>query len=270
MINMKYCIKCGKELKETDNFCDNCGYKIKKQNIVKKEETKASYILVAILILLVVTISISHTKRYINHNKMKENIRNRIDDKNSEITYKDSFQCKSCSFSCDGSCFAKENVKGCNVYEFDIKDKDVEYNMYYINRNERISYVSNRDIKLDYKYIQDMFNSKYKDYETNINLESEFSERYLKFNNRFNVEVTKYGEVSSVLTESLYKDISSITNKVEYIDLTIDEDLKLHFEKDVIGLMFPSNIEYYIIKTYNKSYDKIIEEIINNRKTRDN
>ena len=76
MINMKYCIKCGKKLKETDNFCDNCGYKIKKQNIVKKEETKTSYSLVAILILLVVTISISHTKRYINHNKMKENIRN--------------------------------------------------------------------------------------------------------------------------------------------------------------------------------------------------
>ena len=62
MINMKYCIKCGKELKETDNFCDNCGYKIKKENIVKEEETKTSYILVAILILLVVTISISRSE----------------------------------------------------------------------------------------------------------------------------------------------------------------------------------------------------------------
>ena len=264
---MKYCIKCGNKLNDNDKFCNNCGYKIEKENVVKKEEIKTSYILLAILIILVTTISISHTKRYINHKKMKENIINRIDDKNSEITYKDSFQCENCSFSCDGSCFAKENVKGCNVYEFDIKDKDVEYDMYYINKNERISYVSNRDIKLDYKYIQDMFNNKYKDYETNINLESEFSERYLKFDNRFNVEVTKYGEISSVLTESLYKDISSITSKVEYIDLIIDEDLKLHFEKDTIGLMFSSNIEYYIVKTYNKSYDKIIEEIINNIRT---
>lgn len=267
---MKYCIKCGKKLKETDNFCDKCGYKIREENAIKKEETKASYVLLAILIILVTIISISLTKKYLNHNKIKESIRNKIEDKNSEIIYKDSFMCKRCSFSCDGSCFAKEDVKGCNVYEFDIKDNDVEYKMYYINKNETISYVSNRDIQLDYKYIQDMFNNKYNSYETNINFKSEFSERYLKFNNKFNVEITKLGEISSILTESLYKDLSNIITKVDYINLTINKDLKLQFEEDIITLMFPSNIRYYSIKTYNKSYDEIIEEIINNMEIRDN
>ena len=41
---MKYCNNCGKKLINGSNYCDNCGYKIKKQNIVKKEETKTSYI----------------------------------------------------------------------------------------------------------------------------------------------------------------------------------------------------------------------------------
>lgn len=212
-----------------------------------------------IFLVIIGIIAISYITGYINRKKIENKLRVVITDKSSEFTYKDSFKCSKCVSSCDGSCIDSKTIDGCKVYHFDVKDSEVSYDMYYISRNESYSYQDNREIKLDYKIIKNLFESKYSDYEINVNLRSDFSLREFKFSKGLNVELSKFADLSDSLTKELYNDIFSIINKVDYVLLSVSDDLKLHFEKDRTITLTGSG--YYKLTTYDKTYDEVIKSI---------
>lgn len=56
---MKYCYKCGKELKEEDNFCNHCGTEqniIQKNPVIKKKWNTGNVIIIIIAILIICVI----------------------------------------------------------------------------------------------------------------------------------------------------------------------------------------------------------------------
>ena len=66
-----------------------------------------------------------------NRKKIEYKLKNVITDKSSEFTYKDSFKCKKCVSSCDGSCIDSKTIDGCKVYHFNVKDSEVDYDILY-------------------------------------------------------------------------------------------------------------------------------------------
>lgn len=262
---MKYCIKCGNKLNDNDKFCDNCGYKIKRPIDPKIKKTIIISTIIAILILLIASITIKYVKKYIEDKEINNYINNKVYDKNSEITYVDSSYCRKCVDSCDGTCIRSEDIKNCMIYEYDIKDKDVEYKAYYIDNNGNIEYKNNRDVMLDEKYVKDTFNSKYKDYYIDIKAVSSFSSKKLYFENNITVEIVNYGSLDKVLTKELYNDIYNLIEKVSYVTLKINDNDKIIFYKDNISLMSESShIVYYKVKLSDKTYEEVIKEIIDN------
>lgn len=136
--------------------------------------------------------------------------------------------------------------------------------IYYINRNEDYSYQDNREIKLDHKIVKDLFESKYSDYVINVNLQSDFSSRELRFSKSLNVELYKFADLSDSLTKELYNDIYSVINRVDYVLLSVSEDLRLRFEKDhtiTLTVSFTGGSGYYDFTTSDKTYDEVIASI---------
>lgn len=168
MINMKYCIKCGNKLNDNDKFCNKCGYKIKKKISIKTKKTIIVSIITIVLILIIIPINIVLIKNFTAHRLYEKEMKNYIYDKDSKVTYKDSYHCKECLNDCDGSCFGTTDIENCMIYEFKVKENDFKYRAYYIINNDEIEYVSDRKEKLDNKIIKDKFKNKYKDYKIEI------------------------------------------------------------------------------------------------------
>ena len=278
MINMKYCIKCGNKLNDNDKFCNKCGYKIKKKISIKTKKTIIVSIITIVLILIIIPINIVLIKNFTAHRLYEKEIKNYIYDKDSKVTYKDSYHCKECLNNCDGSCFGTTDIENCMIYEFKVKENDFKYRAYYIINNDEIEYVSDRKEKLDNKIIKDKFKNKYKDYKIEINYTpNKFDKRRLNIDSgTTKVDITKYGTVSSVLTKELYNDIHSIIENTGYIRLHTDENIYLSFYKKAITLNYnyknkyeTDNIhykyeKYYEVKLENKTYEEVIKEIMNN------
>lgn len=277
MINMKYCIKCGNKLNDNDKFCNKCRYKIKKISI-KTKKTIIVSIITIVLILIIIPINIVLIKNFTAHRLYEKEMKNYIYDKDSKVTYKDSYHCKECLNDCDGSCFGTTDIENCMIYEFKVKENDFKYRAYYIINNNVIEYVSDRKEKLDNKIIKDKFKNKYKDYKIEINYTpNKFDKRRLNIDSgTTKVDITKYGTVSSVLTKELYNDIHSIIENTGYIRLHTDENIYLSFYKKAITLNYnyknkyeTDNIhykyeKYYEVKLENKTYEEVIKEIMNN------
>ena len=269
---MKYCIKCGNKLNDNDKFCEKCGYKIKRPIDLKTKKTIIISTIIAILVLLIASITIKYVKKYIEDKEINNYINNKVYDKNSDINHISSFHCRRCVDSCDGACIRSEDIKNCMIHKFNIKDKDVEYDMYYINKNNETSCQDNRNIKLNYKEAKELFENKYSDYNVDIKYTSDFDTRHLKFDNKFEMKMVKIDEISNSFTEELYNDIYYTINKINYVDkvdyitLTINKNLKLLFNKDEIDILDGVyNTLYYEVKIDNKSYEEILNEIIDNK-----
>lgn len=235
------------------------------KNIKSKHLSVEFIILMALAVFIIVYFIIG----YVNHKMIEHKLRNELTDKNSKFVYKDSFKCKRCVSNCDGSCFQSETIKGCKVYHFNVKDTEIDYDMYYIKKNEDYAYQDNRQIKLNYKSIKDLFESKYSEYEIDIYFQSEFNSKGFKFDNSLIVKLFKYADLHDSLTKDLYNDIFSIINKVDYVLLGVSENLKLRFEKDGTITLTPSltiGSGYYKFTTYNKTYDEVIASIEENRR----
>lgn len=260
---MKYCIKCGKKLKDNEKFCNKCGEKIKRNKISIKVVILS--IVTIILVIVVLLVTINFVKREKKLNQIKQEVKNNIYDKNSEITYVNSSYCRRCVDSCDGACIRSEDIENCMIYEYDIKDNDVEYKAYYINNNGNVEYRNNRDIMLDIKYVKDTFNNKYKDYYIDIKSVSSFSSKKLYFENNITIEIVNYGSLNKVLTKELYKDIYNLIDKVSYVTLKINDNDEIIFYKDNISLMRESShIVFYKVKLNDKTYEEIMKEIVDN------
>ena len=262
MITMKYCIKCGNKLKDNEKFCSKCGQKIKKRIPIK-------IIILSIITIILIIIVLFTTINYVKNNKklkyVEDEVRKNIYDQNSEITYVESSYCRRCVDSCDGACIRSEDIENCMIYEYDIKDKDIEYKAYCIDNNGNDEYRNNRDVMLDEKYVKDIFNNKYKDYYIDIKAVSSFSSKKLYFENNITVEIVNYGSLNKVLTKELYNDIYNLIDKVSYVTLKINDNDKIIFYKDNISLMSESShIAYYKIKLSDKTYEEIVKEIIDN------
>ena len=260
---MKYCIKCGIKLKDNEKFCSKCGQKIKKRIPIK-------IIILSIIIVILIIIVLFTTINYVKNNKklkhLEDEVRNNIYDKNSDITYVESFHCRKCVDSCDGACIRSENIKTCMIYVYDIKDKDIEYKVYYIDNNGNIEYRNNRDRMLDSKYINDTFDNKYKDYYIDIKFNNNFNSKELYFeDNNIIINIVNYGSLNKVLTKELYEDIYSLIDKVSYVTLKIDDNVEIYFYKDRISLSKGSYyMNYYKIELNDKTYEEVIKEIMNN------
>ena len=269
---MKYCIKCGNKLNDDDKFCEKCGYKIKRPIDPKTKKTIIISTIIAVLVLLIASITIKYVKKYIEDKEINNYINNKVYDKNSDINHISSFHCKRCSDSCGETCLKTKDDKNCMIHKFNIKDKDVEYDMYYINKNNKISCQDNRNIKLNYKNAKELFENKYSDYNVDIEYTSDFDTKHLKFDNKFEMKMVKIDEISNSLTEELYNDIYYTINKINYVDkvdyitLTMNKDLKLLFNKNTIAILDGVyNTLYYEVKIDNKSYEEILNEIIDNK-----
>lgn len=83
-------------------------------------------------------------------------MKNYIYDKDSKVTYKDSYHCKECLNDCDGSCFSTTDIENCMIYEFKVKENDFKYRAYYIINNDEIEYVSDREEKLENKTYEEV------------------------------------------------------------------------------------------------------------------
>lgn len=263
MIKVNYCTNCGKKLKDNEKFCNKCGEKIRRNKVSMKVVILS--VVTIILVIVVLLVTINFVKREKKLNQIKQEVKNNIYDKNSEITYVDSSYCRRCVDSCDGACIRSEDIKNCMIYKYDIKDKDIEYNAYYIDNNGNVEYRNNRDVMLDEKYVKDTFNSKYKDYYIDIKAVSSFSSKKLYFENNITVEIVNYGSIDKVLTKELYNDIYNLIDKVSYLTLKINDNDKIIFYKDNISLMSESShIVYYKVKLSDKTYEEILREIVNN------
>ena len=118
---------------------------------------------------------------------------------------------------------------------------------------------------LDIKYVKDTFNNKYKDYYIDIKSVSSFSSKKLYFENNITVEIVNYGSLNKVLTKELYKDIYSIIDKVSYVTLKVDNNIKIIFYKDSIVLLNESShMTYYSIKLNDITYEEIMKELVDN------
>lgn len=260
---MKYCIKCGSKLKDNEKFCNKCGEKIKRNKISIKVVILS--IVTIILVIVVLLVTINFVKREKRLNQIKQEVKNNIYDKNSDVTYVDFSYCRRCVDSCDGACIRSEDIENCMIYEYDIKDKYAEYKAYYINNNGNVEYRNNRDIMLDIKYVKDTFNNKYKDYYIDIKSVSSFSSKKLYFENNITIEIVNYGSLNKVLTKELYKDIYSIIDKVSYVTLKVDNNIKIIFYKDSIVLLNESShMTYYSIKLNDITYEEIVKELVDN------
>ena len=94
----------------------------------KRKQTIKFYVAVTVLvlILIIIPINIVLIKNFTAHRLYEKEMKNYIYDKDSKVTYKDSYHCKECLNDCDGSCFGTTDIENCMIYEFKVKENDIE------------------------------------------------------------------------------------------------------------------------------------------------
>lgn len=260
MINMKHCIKCGKELKENEIICSNCGYNTEEKNI--ESHSKKHVMGIIILVASLPTISII-SYLLIQLHYIKNDVRNRIYDKDSTIIFKKQYNCNKCLINCELSSKCTPVIdEQCNVTEFIIKEKDVTYTVYYAKQDGIISYKDNRTRKYNAKTVKKFFKDKYQDYKVDSVYESNYDRLYLSLEDSLTITIKKYGKVKDILTSELYNDILDYLDYADTIELYVAEDNILIFRKGYVGLGSKDNKkDPYRFNTNVKTYEEIIEMI---------
>ncbi len=239
---MKCCIYCGKKLNGENKYCDNCGKKF------KKVHKKIIIIVLNIIGILLLLISIYLVIKYINYkieqnnyykninNIVKNNLYSEIASDDYNLNLDSTKNCIKCVADCDGSCFGYKNDKDCTVFEYTVKDSDLEYKVYLVEKNiesgKSYTFFSSREKT---NFYNDILARTKKDF-SEFEIKSKFDYSILSVNETINSEcsINLYTSKSfnNVFNEELYNKLISFSkDRIGEcsFDIQFGDDKKIEF-----------------------------------------